>query len=349
MSLDDQLFFQKQKCQKQEIEIERLQTTCRVLNTRATLTEDLKAELEMVSRRLADAESIAAIREEECRLLEEEKQRQDQRLQDQIVANEDLIEQTKELKRDLNMVIENKQVMQKELVQANQYVLTMEEKVYKSNKISLELLRRLKDAEVELDTLKQYCRELKVTMPAYKHVKDDEIDRRLADYVNSHTNMQKLRIMFTRNSEGVYTFGSRKVKMFLENNKLRVRVGGGFLSIDEFLDHYHSIEYDKMEHRDDPVRRMKEKLRAMNSHRSFTITSGQKRANRSVQRSMTDSERLDISAGYEKRVKFDNDTWKHKQVEDEHQEIEKKAIETSGAVNEAKDQKTSGEAIKLNK
>lgn len=42
--------------------------------------------------------------------------------------------------------------------------------------------------------------------------------------------------MFVRSSEGVYTFGTRKVKMFLENGKLRVRVGGGFLSLQEFLD-----------------------------------------------------------------------------------------------------------------
>ena len=40
-----------------------------------------------------------------------------------------------------------------ELEQATQYVITMEEKVYKSNKISLEVLKQLKDAEVEIATL----------------------------------------------------------------------------------------------------------------------------------------------------------------------------------------------------
>ena len=51
--------------------------------------------------------------------------------------------------------------MQKELEKATQYVLTMEEKVYKSNKISLELLRQLKDAEVEIEALKQYNQSVK--------------------------------------------------------------------------------------------------------------------------------------------------------------------------------------------
>ena len=36
----------------------------------------------------------------------------------------------------------------------NEYVIQMEEKVYKSNKISLELLKQLKDAEIEIDCLK---------------------------------------------------------------------------------------------------------------------------------------------------------------------------------------------------
>tara|TARA_B110000285_G_C15010323_1_gene556061 strand:- start:503 stop:616 length:114 start_codon:yes stop_codon:yes gene_type:complete len=37
----------------------------------------------------------------------------------------------------------------------------MEEKVYKSNKISLELLKQLKDAEIEIATLQQYIVDLK--------------------------------------------------------------------------------------------------------------------------------------------------------------------------------------------
>lgn len=39
-----------------------------------------------------------------------------------------------------------------------------------------------------------------------------------------------------RESEGVYEFGSKRVMVKEEKGKIRVRVGGGFLSIDEFLD-----------------------------------------------------------------------------------------------------------------
>ena len=49
----------------------------------------------------------------------------------------------------------------------------MEEKVYKSNKISLELLKQLKDSEIEIDCLKQYIVDLKSRIAIYLPAKDD--------------------------------------------------------------------------------------------------------------------------------------------------------------------------------
>jgi hypothetical protein len=43
--------------------------------------------------------------------------------------------------------------LQGELDTATEYIIAMEEKVYKSNKISLELLEQLKDCEIELGQL----------------------------------------------------------------------------------------------------------------------------------------------------------------------------------------------------
>jgi Growth-Arrest-Specific Protein 2 Domain len=42
--------------------------------------------------------------------------------------------------------------------------------------------------------------------------------------------------MFYREGEGVYMFGTKRVYIRVENNKIVVRVGGGYLSIDEFID-----------------------------------------------------------------------------------------------------------------
>ena len=65
------------------------------------------------------------------------------------------------MKIDLRATLEAKTLMQREVEDMNEYVLSMEEKVYKSNKISLELLKQLKDAEMEIATLQQYIVDLK--------------------------------------------------------------------------------------------------------------------------------------------------------------------------------------------
>ena len=42
--------------------------------------------------------------------------------------------------------------------------------------------------------------------------------------------------MFMRESEGVYEFGSRRILVKVERDKIQIKVGGGYLGIDEFLD-----------------------------------------------------------------------------------------------------------------
>ena len=60
--------------------------------------------------------------------------------------------------------------MQKEVEQATDYVLELEEKVYKANKTQLELLKQLKDCEVEIDTLKSYIVDLKQRIPRPRQI-----------------------------------------------------------------------------------------------------------------------------------------------------------------------------------
>ena len=45
-----------------------------------------------------------------------------------------------------------------------------------------------------------------------------------------------MKIMFLRESEGVYKFGSKRVYVKIEKGEaIMVRVGGGFMHIDEFI------------------------------------------------------------------------------------------------------------------
>jgi len=120
----------------------------------------------------------------------------------------------------------------------------MEEKVYKSNKISLELLTQLKDAELELGQLPVVIADYR-SRYAYNPISSDAIDVTLSDFINLHPDRPHLKLLFKRVSEGVYEFGSKKVTMKLENNYLKVRTGGGYLTIDEFAEQYLPIELNK--------------------------------------------------------------------------------------------------------
>ena len=112
----------------------------------------------------------------------------------------------------------------------------MEEKCHNANLNSLEILKRLRDAELEISRLKQYIIDLKTRVAIYIPVKNDPIDKQLAEYINNFPDRNKLKIMFMRETEGVYEFGSRRVAVRVDNEKINVRVGGGYLSIDEFID-----------------------------------------------------------------------------------------------------------------
>lgn len=84
--------------------------------------------------------------------------------------------------------------------------------------------------------MKAYIIDLKGRIAVYIPVKSDPIDKTLAEYINNYPDRQKLKIMFMRESEGVYEFGSKRVMVKVAGGKIQIKVGGGFLSIDEFLD-----------------------------------------------------------------------------------------------------------------
>jgi hypothetical protein len=122
----------------------------------------------------------------------------------------------------------SKSLMQKDLEEAADFNLSLEEKVYKSNKISLDLLAQVKHLKLGLDFFGQYYQ-------VYKGDKNDTIDGALEEYINWSPYKIPLSNLFRKESEGVYNFGTKKTTMKYENTELKVRVGGGFLSIHEFV------------------------------------------------------------------------------------------------------------------
>lgn len=75
-------------------------------------------------------------------------------------------------------------------------------------------------------------------MAVYIPVKNDLVDKKLGEFINAYPERKKLKIMFMRETEGIYQFGSRKVAVKVEQDRITVRVGGGYISVEEFLEQY---------------------------------------------------------------------------------------------------------------
>lgn len=112
---------------------------------------------------------------------------------------------------------------------------------------------------MENATLKNYIVDLKARVAVYVPIKDDPVDMAIAEFINNYPDRNRLKIMFMREQSGVYEFGSKRVHVRVEKGKIKIRVGGGFLSIDEFLDQHTAVELEKLE-RKDPLKRFSEKV-----------------------------------------------------------------------------------------
>ena len=129
----------------------------------------------------------------------------------QVVAKHQMV--ADQLQEDNKTLFAEKQALYREVQASAVYIQGLEEKCLEANKTSLNLLAALRDKEAENETLKQYIIDLKARIAVYIPVKGDVIDQKLAEYINNYPDRQKLKIMFMRESSGVYEFGSKRVRV----------------------------------------------------------------------------------------------------------------------------------------
>ncbi len=79
------------------------------------------------------------------------------------------------------------------------------------------------------------------TKKTYVAKKKDPVDQLLADFIND-TGCQ---VPIRRLGNGYYFFGSKKIYAKIMNGKLVIRVGGGYMSIEEFVSHYAQQELNR--------------------------------------------------------------------------------------------------------
>ena len=77
----------------------------------------------------------------------------------------------------------------------------------------------------------------------YRPLKGDLVDELVAKYINE----MQCPLPVKRLGDGFYLFGTKKIFARIMNGKLVIRVGGGFMSIEEFIKTYSDFEVQKVQ------------------------------------------------------------------------------------------------------
>lgn len=72
----------------------------------------------------------------------------------------------------------------------------------------------------------------------YKPTKEDPIDTRLATFINSKPLKMRTQLSLVRESQGVYRYMRRRVFIKQLEDQIVIRVGGGYLTMDDFVAQY---------------------------------------------------------------------------------------------------------------
>ncbi len=147
-----------------------------------------------------------------------------------------------ELQESYHKLTQHKEKYKNDLEICTNYLLEVEEKCQEAQKTSLELLQQLKEREFQIEKLQEIIVELQKgslnNVYIYHPVKDDPVDKRLAEYINNAPVQLRNQMQFQREQEGIYKYGKKRVFMKIEGESIIIRVGGGYLTIEEFIEQY---------------------------------------------------------------------------------------------------------------
>ena len=68
--------------------------------------------------------------------------------------------------------------------------------------------------------MKHYIIDLKARVAVYVPVKNDPTDQKMAEFINNFPDRNKLKVLFMRESAGVYEFGTKRINVRVEKNKI---------------------------------------------------------------------------------------------------------------------------------
>lgn len=132
-------------------------------------------------------------------------------------------------------------------------------KLHMENNLNKRLLQKMTDennavkeqlaeSEKRVEELMGLLEESRAQFNVYIPKKDDKVDNALAKAINNYPEKEALKILFLRESAGVYQFGQRKVGITVNrSDNVLVRIGGGYQPVEEFIQQMTESEVQKIE------------------------------------------------------------------------------------------------------
>lgn len=167
-----------------------------------------------------------------------------------------VLEQLCCVKADLSLLAEDvtklqkisnsaKSSMLRDLENGSDYALQESQRILEEASSLDSMIDSIDEKDIAINNLKATMGEVKKRNPLYVPSKDDPVDVALSEFLN--TRIDVIPVPFTREDEGIYLFGTKRIFLKLEQGRIAIRVGGGYMSIDEFIEIYTPLELEKQE------------------------------------------------------------------------------------------------------
>lgn len=180
---------------------------------------DLRRQLIEAKGQIASLEELACVKE------------------DLFAIREDLLKQN-----EMNRLVKNETLA--ELDASADYILAQAQRSKESGYLMTQVEDALKEQDQEIEALRYAVAILKRQVANYVPVTGDFVDEALCEYLN--TREPPLSVPFVREAREIYAFGTKRVFVRVDKGRISVKVGGGFIPIEEFLAKFERIESEKL-------------------------------------------------------------------------------------------------------
>jgi len=137
-----------------------------------------------------------------------------------ICTSEDINTKCDYLEQTVGILTGEKAKLEKDLENAAGHIEKAENKCYDIENKLEKSIQQIKMKEEQIKVFKNVIQDLKMKLHTYVPVKGDIIDNKLAECLNKLPDSQGMTTMFIRESEGVYKFGSKRIVIKLEQDKI---------------------------------------------------------------------------------------------------------------------------------